>query len=208
MKIKSLLGLFAGAVLILSSCASSNQVVGGGIFQKRKYNKGFYWNRGSSSSESASKGKNELIESDQSYLQNSSDEIKGQNPEPALVEVKFNVSSDERNISAKSESVKNENEIFFIHGINQGSFDQAIHPIKKMAQSQSKIIKNSFSKAKTPRNNGQLGNLLGVILLVILLLLLFTVLDALLEGFLSWILRIVILVIIIILLLRLLGVLQ
>jgi hypothetical protein len=205
MRIKPLFGLIASAILIMSSCATSNEVNGGGIFQKRKYNKGFYWNRGISSSESASKIEKELIESDQSFLENSSAKIKGQNSDPTSLELNLNESVDERNLSAKSESVKTKNEISFIHGINQGSFDQTIHPIKKMAQAQSKMVKNTAAKAKAPRNNGQLGYLLGVILLVILLLLLFTVLDALLGGLLSWILRIVILIIIIVLLLRLLG---
>ena len=38
---KSLLGLAAAAMLVLGSCATSNEVNGGGVFQKRKYTKGF-----------------------------------------------------------------------------------------------------------------------------------------------------------------------
>jgi uncharacterized membrane protein YqaE (UPF0057 family) len=37
---------FALITTLLASCSTSNDVVGG-IFQKRKYNKGFYWNRNS-----------------------------------------------------------------------------------------------------------------------------------------------------------------
>jgi len=33
--------------LILGSCATSNEVGGGHLLQKRKYNKGFYWNNNS-----------------------------------------------------------------------------------------------------------------------------------------------------------------
>lgn len=41
-----ILSFFVFVGLILGSCATSNQVGGGGMIQKRKYNKGFYWNRG------------------------------------------------------------------------------------------------------------------------------------------------------------------
>ena len=34
----------AAMAAIVTSCSTSNDVVGG-VFQKRKYNKGFYWNR-------------------------------------------------------------------------------------------------------------------------------------------------------------------
>jgi uncharacterized membrane protein YqaE (UPF0057 family) len=51
--------------LILGSCATSNEVSGGGMLQKRKYNKGFYWNKNSNLKESAAR-----IEEDQDVLKN------------------------------------------------------------------------------------------------------------------------------------------
>lgn len=44
---KTILSLTILTVLLVSSCGTSNEVTNGGLFQKRKYNKGFYWNRGS-----------------------------------------------------------------------------------------------------------------------------------------------------------------
>ena len=38
-------GTIALGGLLLGSCASSNEVVGGGIIQKRKYTGGVYWDR-------------------------------------------------------------------------------------------------------------------------------------------------------------------
>ena len=61
MKTKSVLGLAAAAMLVLGSCATSNEVNGGGVFQKRKYTKGFYWNKGTSANESASLLKSEKL---------------------------------------------------------------------------------------------------------------------------------------------------
>lgn len=44
MKIKIIFSLSIIAALVLGSCGSSNNVVGGGLIQKRKFNKGFYLN--------------------------------------------------------------------------------------------------------------------------------------------------------------------
>lgn len=45
MKIRLIFSISVLLSLILGSCASSNDVTGNGILQKRKYNKGFYLNR-------------------------------------------------------------------------------------------------------------------------------------------------------------------
>ena len=57
MKTNAIIFLSLLTTLILGSCSTSNEVVGGGIFQKRKYNDGVYWNRTSNLKESS--GKNE-----------------------------------------------------------------------------------------------------------------------------------------------------
>lgn len=44
MKIKFIFSLTVITALLLGSCGSSNNVVGGGLIQKRKFNKGFYLN--------------------------------------------------------------------------------------------------------------------------------------------------------------------
>jgi hypothetical protein len=208
MKMKSLLGLAAAAMLLLGSCATSNEVNGGGIFQKRKYTKGFYWNKGTSANESASVLKSEKLKTDEVNSFNSfNNEYTSEN---AISSISLN-SNQSANLTQKTEkavSISRKHHVNSANSIKSKSIvEWTANPVKKIAESQSKSVKETISRAKAPRNDGQLGYLLGIILLVILLLLLFTVLDAILGGLLSWILRIVILVVIIVLLLRLLGVL-
>jgi hypothetical protein len=209
MKIQSLFGLFVGVVLILSSCATTNEVNGGGVFQKRKYNTGFYWNRGGSSSESASKTVTELIQSDQVAIQNPSAQIKSQNVEQTSVEVNSILSTDERSIASKRESVKTDNDLSFIRGINQSSFEKAIHPIKRMAKLESKMIQKTVAKAKAPGREGDLGYILGIVLIVLLIIIIFSLLRELLYDifpFLGPILALILLIFLIVLLLRWLGI--
>ncbi len=202
---KPLFGLIAGAILILSSCATSNEVNGGGIFQKRKYTKGFYWNRGGASTESALKVNEESLEEGELAVKTGQSDT--EKPSSTIVtNANNNTEQTVAKATTKSEDKTLKSEGFYTKGVTENALVKAVHPIKKMAQTQSNIVKKTTAKAKAPRNNGQLGYLIGVVLLVILLLLLFTVLDAILGGLLSWILRIVILVVIIVLILRLLGV--
>ena len=205
---KSLLGLAAAAMLVLGSCATSNEVNGGGIFQKRKYTKGFYWNKGTSANESASVLNSEKLKTDEV---NSFSTFDTENSSEKEVNSSALNSSQSPNLVQKTEkevAVSKKQNVNSLKSIKSNSVvEWTANPIKKIVQSQSKSVKETVSRAKAPRNDGQLGYLLGIILLVILLLLLFTVLNALLGGLLSWILRIVILVVIIVLILRLLGVL-
>lgn len=205
---KSLLGLAAAAMLVLGSCATSNEVNGGGIFQKRKYTKGFYWNKGTSANESASVLKSEKLKTDEVNSFNTFDTEKSSGNE---VNSSALNSAQSPNLVQKTEkevAVSKKQNVNSLKSVKSNSVGEwTANPIKKIVQSQSKSVKETVSRAKAPRNDGQLGYLLGIILLVILLLLLFTVLNALLGGLLSWILRIVILVVIIVLILRLLGVL-
>ncbi len=205
---KSLLGLAAAAMLVLGSCATSNEVNGGGIFQKRKYTKGFYWNKGTSGNESASLLKSEKLKTDEVNSFNTFDTEKSSENE---VNSSALNSAQSPNLVQKTEkevAVSKKQNVNSLKSVKSNSVGEwTANPIKKIVQSQSKSVKETVSRAKAPRNDGQLGYLLGIILLVILLLLLFTVLNALLGGLLSWILRIVILVVIIVLILRLLGVL-
>ncbi|MEY3237033.1 MAG: hypothetical protein RI883_1134 [Bacteroidota bacterium] len=60
MKTNAIIFLTLLSTLILGSCSTSNEVVGGGIFQKRKYNDGVYWNRNSNLKESSAKNEKGL----------------------------------------------------------------------------------------------------------------------------------------------------
>jgi uncharacterized membrane protein YqaE (UPF0057 family) len=67
MKMRLILSAAVLGTLILGSCGTSNDVVGGGIFQKRKYNKGFYWNRNANTKDSETVKFEEVKGSDVEY---------------------------------------------------------------------------------------------------------------------------------------------
>ena len=81
MKTNAIIFLSLLTTLILGSCSTSNEVVGGGIFQKRKYNDGVYWNRNSNLKESSGKSEKGLDifkddeKSSASFYNNSNNEI-------------------------------------------------------------------------------------------------------------------------------------
>jgi hypothetical protein len=203
MKMKSLLGLAAAAMLVLGSCATSNEVNGGGVFQKRKYTKGFYWNKGTSANESASVLKSEKLKTDEVNSFNTFDTEKSSENE---VNSSALNSAQSPNLVQKTEKVvaiskkQNVNSLKSIK--SNAVVEWTANPIKKIVQSQSKSVKEAVSRAKAPSGGGDLGYILGIILLILLIVLLFRLLDALLFG----ILGTVIAVLIIILLLRWLGV--
>jgi Flp pilus assembly protein TadB len=205
MKMKSIFGILVGAILILSSCATTNDVNGGGIFQKRKYNNGFYLNLGKLSKEANGTKDNEQVvsgkienvnqEADQvseTLLQTDRQEefSKAENQES----VPTNAEKSKTNGATVSKSISNVAKSLY------GS------PIAKLAQKKGVFDNKKANVSKAPSDKGQLGYLIGLILLVILLLLLFTVLDYLLGGLLSWLVRIIIIVVIVVLILKLLDV--
>ena len=198
---KSLLGLAAVAMLVFGSCASSNEVNGGGIFQKRKYTKGFYWNKGTSANESASVLNSEKLKTDEVNSFNTFDTEKSSENE---------VNSSALN-SAQSPNLvqKTEKEVAISKKQNVNSLSDSkdfilnINPIKKMSHLETKIIQKTAAKVKSPGREGDLGYILGIILIVVLIVLLLSLLDSLLfKGIIGTILAILIIVLI----LRWLGV--
>ena len=108
MKINLIFSLSILSALILNSCSTSNEVVGGGIFQKRKYNNGFYWNNKANIKEGTSnnsikidenKSPNEktFIESNSSFLES----------KEVLKNVALSENTGNENTLVKNESSKN-----------------------------------------------------------------------------------------------------
>lgn len=64
MKMRLILSAAVLGTLILGSCGTSNEVVGGGILQKRKYTKGYNvsWNKNNSGNNSINKEENKIEE--------------------------------------------------------------------------------------------------------------------------------------------------
>lgn len=214
MKIKPLFGLIAGAILILSSCATSNEVNGGGIFQKRKYNKGFYCNR------------NTIVQNQMSLANEdfrSEDYITENNEVSSDSDVIADYSdsyTSERQMDIPSGSVaekykKQDNSFVHnpIHSFQKVSVSGAkvLNPVKKLAERTSGKInsKKHAAQMNTPGGEGDLGYLLGLVLIVVLIILIFTLLSQVLSDiayFLGPLLATILLLVLIILLLRWLGI--
>jgi len=207
MKIKFILSLSIIA-LILGSCGSSNEVVGGGIFQKRKYNKGYYWNRNSndatSKNESDTKRENENLlgnveekkSANSTVLHNDSDDV---------IEKTATAHKGENNVDKKDVKILESSALSSTENKDQSGIGALIKKTTTHKAIENKMTKKLEQRANPP-GNGNTGNILMLILLIILIIVVFTLLDSLLGGILSWILGIVILVLIIYFLLRLLGV--
>lgn len=198
---KSLLGLAAAAMLVLGSCATSNEVNGGGVFQKRKYTKGFYWNKGTSANESASVLKSEKLKPDEVNSFNTFDTEKSS--EDAINSSALN-SAQSPNLVQKTEKVVAISKKQNVNSLSDSKdFVRNINPIKKMSHLESKISQKTAAKVKSPGSEGDLGYILGIILIVVLIILLLSLLDSLLfKGIIGTILAILIIVLI----LRWLGV--
>jgi uncharacterized membrane protein YqaE (UPF0057 family) len=112
---KTLRPIFAIFALsaVLASCSTSNDVVGG-VFQKRKYNKGFYWNKGSHipSDRSDDVAKNYKTGDNKSgEIRYSEEGTTALAPKKAAIEVNTSTpavyNAPERNAVASSEEVSN-----------------------------------------------------------------------------------------------------
>ena len=207
MKINLIFSLSILSALILNSCSTSNEVVGGGIFQKRKYNNGFYWNKSSNLKEGTS---NNIIKIDENKSPNETTFIESNSSFLESKEVLKNVALSENtgneNTLVKNESSKNK----LFQGNNSkkmiNTWDQ-----ENLKNNCSNKIAQGFSMNKSlnkplPSSNGNTGSIIMLILLIVLIILIFSLLNTLLGGTLSWILGIVVLVLIIYFLLKLLGI--
>ena len=205
MKSKLLLSSVILIGLILGSCATSNTVGGGGIFQKRKYNKGFYWNRNQSDKEVSENADSKL----KSDLSKESNEVSNSSNEENVAEVEytnesqnnFDVASVGDEINVTESAQRNEKLEF---SLNKASLEtiKKVNIGKKIGD---KLLAKKSMNSPAPGSSGNTTNILMLILLIVLIIIVFALLNELLGGLLSWILGIIILVLIIYFLLRLLG---
>lgn len=204
---KPLFGMIAGAVLLLSSCATSNEVNGGGIFQKRKYNKGFYWNKSSASTSLNSKNEESKV-TEANELSEMASYSEFQND---VVEVVPMSESKTSNIQLSvnqfpGKQLKSQ----FVNSLSDSrEFVRNINPIKKMSQLETKMIQKTVAKAKAPGREGDLGYILGIVLIVLLIIIIFSLLRELLYDifpFLGPLLALILLIVLVVLLLRWLGI--
>lgn len=204
---KPLFGLIAGVALIISSCATSNEVNGGGIFQKRKYNKGFYWNRGGSSNETTLSSDHKQFET--TYAEDHSENRPWIDEENTSEIVSSVTDISTRELRTNIDPIETKGKLSHTSSLRENLFTPIVHPIKKMSQFQSKMIHKTVSNVKTPGREGDLGYILGIVLIVLLIIIIFSLLRELLYDifpFLGPLLALILLIILIVLLLRWLGI--
>lgn len=189
--------------LVLGACSTSNQVVGGGIFQKRKYTGGVYWDR------------TERVKTTKAEKEEEEFDIFKINEESQKKYVSSTTIYNEDRVVASSENSapefisKNANVIEATSNANNNQVQTTEKNSNEEGSSLSKFEDKNLKfdkKVNSPKSNSNLTNILMLVLLIVLIIILLTLLNGLLGGLLSWILGIVILVLIIFFLLRLLGV--
>ncbi len=204
MKTNAIIFLSLLTTLILGSCSTSNEVVGGGIFQKRKYNDGVYWNRTSNLKESSGKNEKGLDifkdeeKSSAKYVGSSSiynesvSEIENittvENSERVNDNLTAELSDATDATEAENTSLKTIENVFNVKN-------------EKTANSQESSISESLNKP-VPASNGNLMNILLIILLIVAIV----ILLSLLSGWIGYIISIVLTILIIYFLLKLLGI--
>jgi hypothetical protein len=207
MKMKSIFGILAGAILILSSCATSNEVNGGGIFQKRKYNNGFYFNLGKLNKDVQGSEENEMIPSDNTEKVNEVSNNVSETSNHSDLDEMIKVENYE---SGKTQVEQSQNKVISVaKSITQVSKTLYGSPENKLLQKKDLFEKKMANKAKAPGREGDLGYILGLVLLIILIILVLTLLLGFLNSIskvLGPLLALVLTVILIVLILKWLDV--
>jgi cobalamin biosynthesis Mg chelatase CobN len=208
MKIRLILSAAVLGTLILGSCGTSNEVVGGGILQKRKYNKGFYWNRNDNTGVSAKNEKSEVKEADDQAIRTSDVKVKEVVENETFTAAKtFSTSDNSATVTANITSTQ-------LTGKNNKSVVSKVEKplgIGKNTEVDNNEVAKNFKQAMAEKaqvktavtpSNGNTGNIILIILLIIAIV----VLLSLLPGWIGYIISLVLTILIIYFLLKLLGI--
>lgn len=202
--------LMAGLVgiLILDSCSSSNNVVGGGMFQKRKYTGGVYMDRAGKVKKNTDIEEYDIHrleeESQKKYISTTS--IYGENEMfNEEKETTSRISSSDKIEAIESEKETVEEPAFKMN-LNLKS-GPVISSMKQNVQNLSSEGKQTIrKKVVTPASNGSIGDLVLIILLVILIIILLSFLLNLLSPLFSGIIGLILTVLLIYFILRYFGI--
>lgn len=175
MKMRVILSVAVLGTLILGSCGTSNDVVGGGFLQKRKYNKGFYWNRNVNTKDSETV-KNEEIEESQVEISMVEERaaVVASNDAYAAVETGRDMASVNEN---EINSVTNDESLVTSQNVSANVSDKSVSSAKK---STFKAKKDAVKLMK--KNSSSPASDVATILLVILAILIPPLAVFLFEG--------------------------
>ena len=208
-KLMLLMAGFVG-ILILDSCSSSNNVVGGGMFQKRKYTGGVYLDRAGKVKKNTDIEEYDIHrleeESQKKYVSTTS--IYGENEMFNEEEETTSRISSSDNIEAiNSENETNKEPAFKMNLNSNFKSGQVLSSMKQNVQNLSSEAKQTISKkVVTPASNGSVGDLVLIILLVILIVILLSFLLNLLSPLFSGIIGLILTVLLIYFILRYFGI--
>lgn len=201
------------STIVLASCASSSDVVDGGLFQKRKYNKGFFVSK-KSKIDSPSDFKETVLTYDKSDFKNKKESTFAKQESDTIAEAfdnttealeesslsENNVNSTDLKIDLADSKKVNEKELTLSHNINEVKSSNRSKKITKMINNQ--LFSKSEVSSSSETANESILNLILAVLLVVAIIMLLSFIDGALGGLLS----LVLLIVIIILLLRYFGV--
>jgi cobalamin biosynthesis Mg chelatase CobN len=206
MKMRVILSAAILGSLILGSCGTSNDVVGGGFLQKRKYNKGFYWNRNNNTGVTAKNERSEVKEADDQAIKTAEVKVVEENEtfmaSSALTTTNNSIKVTENTASAELNSKNNK--------LVVSKVEKPVGQVKNIAVDKNEVAKN-FKRAMNEKaqvktsvapSNGNTGNIILIILLIIAIV----VLLSLLPGWIGYIISLVLTILIIYFLLKLLGI--
>lgn len=155
------IGLALLGVLVLGACSTSNDVVGGGIFQKRKYTGGVYWDRSEKVKPAKGNGEEEFdifrIEEESQKKYVSSTTIR--NDEPVAY------------APAMASATTNNEEVVLSESVNAETLNSTVSTIEESSDERSTV--RSAEKIKTvkvlkKRSNNAPASDVMIIVLVIL----------------------------------------
>lgn len=155
------IGLALLGVLVLGACSTSNDVVGGGIFQKRKYTGGVYWDRSEKVKPAKENGEEEFdifrIEEESQKKYVSSTTIR--NDEPVA------------DAPAMASATTNNEEVVLSGSVNAETLNSTVSTIEESSDERSTV--RSAEKTKTvkvlkKRSNNAPASDVMIIVLVIL----------------------------------------
>lgn len=192
--------LYSLIALIISSCATSNQVSNNRIIQKRKFNKGFHINN------SASKTINtEKFNSKQ----------KGNNPNshfenPNKIETSSSITTDNFDLNKKAFSIPNKSTAEAIQSnsngivVNSNQIEQEtfVNFKTKNKVKSSDFRNKSFEKSYKKSSQMSMSEILTLVVIIVLIILAFTILNTLTGGWLGYLVGLFLTVLLIVLILK------
>lgn len=210
------LNLLIALAVVFASCGTNNNVVNNRLISKRKYNKGFHFNRkGNMKSSKAEKEEESIAFEDvkspnkkakkATYVSNRSED-KTNNVASRIVEEKHeNAVVEDKGfkhspIANTSDNVSSGDELPYEEA-QVSENDQSDNETSSSERTMSKKEAKKMARSAARGGNSDLMNILLIVLLVLVIL----ALISLIGGTLGWILSVLVLVIIIYFLLKLLG---